>query len=83
MIDIKSMNALNVTFLIPFPGNRFLPSAARTPTIHILAMEEAGGSRAQCGLRVQSGRHSWSQRTRLKAFEVSLVHPECLEAVTR
>ncbi len=53
---------MNVTYLIPYAGNRMVK---RTPgPTHILKLEDVSGSRTYCGLVVQSGRNAYSQKSR-------------------
>jgi hypothetical protein len=77
---MPSTEALNVTYLVPFAGNRMMPSHGSNPAIHLLRLETARGTETWCGLTVRSGRHEYNHRERLKADEQSLVHAACLTA---
>jgi len=76
----KGPQNLNVTYLIPFAGNRMVQGHGTDAAIHILKMEKVTGSETWCGLSVTSGRYAYNQRERLKKDEQDRLHSECLTA---
>ena len=69
---------LNVTYLVPFAGNRM--NQRTGGPVHILKREDLTGSRTWCDLTVKTGRTTYSQRSRLTKDQHANLHDACFRA---